>query len=177
MNRSHRIAFLARRYRLLSERPELLTADRAELVERILASPIPVGEFDRTLILHAGEIDRLCAYTVRALSDRCSAAVLDVLGVLDPDRLVAVYYALPSSRRESVRRDPAWGYHVGHAPDGIAEAVAEVDELASITQTTTSRLSVLAAQTTSEARGTTERMERAVLREEVGLPSEVMPGA
>lgn len=170
MDRAYKIAFLARRYRLLSERVELLTPDRAELVERILASPVTIGEFDRSVILHTNELDRLCAHAVRALSQRASTPVLDVLGVLDADRLVAMYYALPESRRAAVRRDVAWSYNVEQAPEGIAEAIADVERKAEAMQATTARLAGLAALAPSAAREDTEAMERALLREEAGLP-------
>ena len=168
--RAYSIAFLARRYRLLSERPEYLTANRAELIERMLAAQVVLGDFDRTLLLQASEVDRLCGHAVRALGHRAPAAVLDVLGVLHPDRLVAMYYALPLSRRTTMRRDPAWAYQIEHAPPETAEVVAEVEGWAEDTQRVTARLAALAAQAPSEARKDTERWERIVLRHEVGLP-------
>ena len=170
MDRAYKIAFLARRYRLLSERPELLTADRAELVERIIASPVTIGEFDRSLILHTSELDRLCVHAVRVLTQRASAPVLDVLGVLDGDRLAAMYYALPESRRASVRRDVAWSYNVEQAPEGVGEAILEIECKAEAIQAITARLAGLAALAPSAAREDTEAMERTLLREEAGLP-------
>lgn len=170
MHRAYRIAFLARRYRLLSERPEYLTANRAELIKRMLAAQVAVGEFDRTLILHASEVDRLCAHAVRALAHRAPAAVLDVLGVLHPDRLAAIYHSLTPKRQAAVRRDPAWAYQIEHAPPETAEAVAEVEGWAEDIQQVTARLARLAAQAPSEARKDTERWDRSMLRREAGLP-------
>lgn len=170
MTRAVKVALLARRYRLLSERPELLTSDRAELIERILASPVPIGEFDRSVILHANELDRLCAHAVRVLTQYASASVLDVLGVLDADRLAAMYYALPESRRASVRHDVSWSYNVEQASSGVTEAIAEIERWAEATQATTTRLAGLMALAPSAAREDTEAMERTLLREEVGLP-------
>jgi hypothetical protein len=170
MSRATRIAFMARRYRILSERPEYLTTNRAELIERMLAAQVAIGDFDRTLILHASELDRLCAHTVRTLTQRAKASVLDVLGVLNPDRLAAMYYALPESRRAVVRRDPAWCYHVERIPPGTTEAVADIERLAEDTQRITARLARLAAQAPSTAREDTEGMERTLLRQEVGVP-------
>jgi hypothetical protein len=170
MTRAYKIAFLVRRYRLLSERPEFLTSDRAELIERILASPVTIGEFDRSVILHTDELDRLCAHAVRILTHRASASVLDILGVLEADRLAAMYYALPESRRVAVQRDVAWSYNVERAPEGVAEAVADIERRAEAMQATTARLAGLAALAPSAAREDTEAMERTLLREEVGLP-------
>lgn len=99
-----------------------------------------VGELDRSLILHAGELDRLCAHAVCILARRAHAPVLDVLGALNPERLIAVYYALPQHRRAVVRRDPAWAYHIEHAPQGTAEAVADTQRLAQETQEITANL-------------------------------------
>jgi hypothetical protein len=81
-----------------------------------------------------------------------------------------MYYALPTSRRTTVRRDPAWAYQIEHAPPETAEAVAEVEGWAEDTQQVTARLAALAAQAPREARKDTERWERTVLRHEVGLP-------
>lgn len=169
MKRVYVIAFLARRYRLLSERTEFLTANRAELIERILASPVTIGEVDRSVILHTSELDRLCAHAVRALALRAHKPVLDVLSVLSADRLAAMYYALPENRRAVVRRDPAWVYHVERAPEGTAEAVAEFERLAQSAQETGASLARLDSRARSEDRQQTEDLERALLREEVGL--------
>jgi hypothetical protein len=165
-----RIAMLARLYRVLAERPELLTASRGELIERTLAAQVTIGEFDRTLILHASELDRLCAHAVRSLAQRAPGAVLDMLCVLHADRLAAMYYALPDGRRETVRRDPAWAYQIEHAPPGTAEAVAEVERCAHAVQQTAAHLAALTAQAPRAAREDTERWDRAMLRHEVGLP-------
>jgi hypothetical protein len=169
MERAHRIAFLARRLRLLSERQEFLTSNRAELIERILSSPVPVGELDRSLILHASELDRLCAHAVCVITRRAHLPVLDVLAVLSPDRLSAMYYALPENRRGAVRRDLAWAYHVEHAPPGIEDAIVEFEQLADLTREATTALARLDAHAPSEAREQTENLERTLLRSEVGL--------
>lgn len=164
MDRAFRIAVLARRYWLLSERPQYLTSNRAELIECMLDAQVAVGDFDRSLILHASEVDRLCAHAVRHLAHRAPAAVLDMLGVLDPDRVVGMYYALTPKRQAAVRRDPAWGYHLEHAPPETGEAVAEVERLAEDVQATTARLARRAALAPREARKQTERWDRAMLR-------------
>lgn len=170
MNRAYHIAFLARRYRLLSERPEYLTANRAELIDRMLNAQVAVGDFDRTLILQTSELDRLCAHAVRTLAHHTPAAVLDVLGVLHPDRLAAMYYALSVSRQESVRRDPAWAYQIERVPPDTEAVVAEVAGWAEGTQQIRASLARLDAQAPSEARKDAERWDRSMLRHEVGLP-------
>jgi hypothetical protein len=170
MDRAYRIALLARRYRLLSERPQYLTSNRAELIERMLDAPVAVGDFDRSLILHASEVDRLCAHAVRSLARRAPAAVLDMLGVLDPDRVVGMYYALPPRRQAAVRRDPAWGYHLEHAPPGTDEAVVEVARMAEDMQEVTARLARHTGLALSEDRKNAERWDRAMLRQQAGLP-------
>lgn len=170
MDRAFRIALLVRRYRLLSERPQYLTTNRAELIERMLDAPVAVGDFDRSLILHASEVDRLCAHAVRSLAHRAPAAVLDMLGVLDPDRIVGMYYALPPRRQAAVRRDPAWAYHLEHAPPETSEAVAEVARLAEDIQATTARLARHTGLAPSEDRNKAERWDRAMLRQQAGLP-------
>ena len=169
MELAYRIGFLARRYRLLSERPEFLTANRAELIERVLASPVTIGELDRSMILHASELDRLCAHAVRGLAQRTSRPVLDLLGVLSPERLAAMYYALPENRRAGVRRDPAWAYHVERVPLGTAEAVEEFEQLAEDLQVGAASLARNTALAPSACRRQAEDLERGLLRQEVGL--------
>lgn len=166
--RATSIAFLARRYRLLSERPEYLTDDRAEVIERLLAAQVTVSELDRTLILHASALDLFCAYAVRSLMSRAPVAVLDILGALGGDRVVAMFYALPERRRAVVRRDPVWGYYIAHAPKDLSDTIAEVEACAEHSQRTSCALARLAATAPGEARKA-EIMERVALRTEVGL--------
>src|SRR4051812_46918347 len=95
-----------RLYRLLARRPEFLTHDADTRLDAAWdVGGVPV--LDRNMLRRARELDRLCGYAVRKLQNRTSASVLDVLGVLDPLRIVAMYYALPRERRVSVLRDPA----------------------------------------------------------------------
>jgi hypothetical protein len=122
--RASHIALLARTYTLLSERPEYLIADAGERIERVLDPPLPLNSVDKTLLMAVTEIDRVCGYTVSLLRQRMSKALLDGLGVMDPDRLVAIYYALPKNRRQHVRKDPVWAYHIDHAPEGLVEVLA-----------------------------------------------------
>lgn len=170
MSSAYGIAFKARLYRLLSERPEYLMVDRGEVVERLLDVQVALGEFDRTLILHASEIDRLCGHAVRAFAQRAYAPVLDVLGVLDPDRLAAMYFALPASRRESLRRDVAWAYHLDRMPPETEQVVAEVQGWALDSQSAGAGRARLTGVAPTDARTAMQRYERLALRHEVGLP-------
>jgi hypothetical protein len=83
---------------------------------------------------------------------------------------VGMYYALTPKRQAAVRRDPAWGYHLEHAPPEASEAVAEVERLAEDIQATTARLARCAALAPREARKETERWDRAMLRLHADLP-------
>jgi hypothetical protein len=135
----------------------------------LLSAQVTVSEFDRTLILHAGELDRLCAYAVRSLTRHAPRAVLDVLGVLDPDRIVAMFYALPDGRRGRMQRDPVWGYHINQAPEDVPEAISEVERIAQFNQEASDTLARLCAVAPREAREQTESLERVLLRGEAGL--------
>ena len=172
---SANIGFLTRRFQLLAERPELMVTDRAALIERMLGMAVPLSELDRTLALHAGELDRLCAHAVRVLRERSAKPLLDVLGVLDPDRIVAMYFALPPKRRVAALRDPAWAYHVGNMPPGVEAAVANIAQLAEETQELQADRARNGANEPrlSDARERAERHARTVMRREVGLPAEL----
>ncbi len=132
MTRALNIALLARLYRLLADRPEFLCRERVDRIDRTGADalPLPMTVLDTTSVERAGELDRMCGYAVRVLRAGASKSLLDVLGMLEPDRIVAMYYALPAERRRSVLRDGAWVYQVAHAPEGIEDAEREVAELA-----------------------------------------------
>jgi hypothetical protein len=157
------IAFLARRYRLLSERPEYLTGTHGQRIELLLKSGL--GELDRTLILYTSAIDRLCGHLVTLLRTESDtpSALLDAFGVMDPDRIVAVYYALPDGRREEVRSDPVWAYHILNAPPGVGQAIEEIAQLAEETQQAVVRLAALTASAPKADRLATLRHERAAL--------------
>ncbi|MDX6699589.1 MAG: hypothetical protein QOE65_2986 [Solirubrobacteraceae bacterium] len=127
MHRADRIALFARRFALLARRPDL---DSEDVTHRVAVatdpSPVPLNLLDAVQAAGAGDADRLCTNAVRMLrrGGPGKAAVLDLLGVLEPDRLVGIYYALPEDRRAAVLSDPAWAHHVAHAPDDVAEAMA-----------------------------------------------------
>jgi hypothetical protein len=158
--RAGRIALWARLYRVLSERPEYLIADPCERRERLLNAPIPMSEVDRTLILRAGELDRLCGHAVCAMRKRASVDVLHVLGLLDPDRIVAMHYALPENRRKSTLRDVAWAYHVAHAPADLPAALAEVEALVTDTQAIATTLANMAGTASPRDSKITAQHER-----------------
>ena len=64
------------------------------------------------MVIGASELDRLCVSAVATIAAgrRRLALLLDVLGNLDPDRILAMYWALPPDRREAVMSDPVWAY-------------------------------------------------------------------
>ncbi len=94
-----------------------------------------MSRLDSTLIEQADELDRLCGYAVRMLGRHRNAAVLDLLGMLDGDRIVALYYALPPARRHATLGDSTWAYYVGRAPEDTDDALAAVADLAERTST------------------------------------------
>jgi hypothetical protein len=161
--RAFGIAFLARRYRLLSERPEYLTGTHGERIEMLLTSGL--GELDRTLILFTSDMDRLCGHMVTVLrtSRYAPLTLLDAFGVMDPDRMIAVYWALPSDRRERVLRDPVWAYNIEHAPPGVEQAIEETEQLAEETQQAVIKMAALTAGASKADRAMTKRHERTAL--------------
>lgn len=129
------IALKARLYRLLAERPDFSRADPAERIAATSAGQraLPLGRLDQVLIDRADETDLMCGCAVRKLRDggHGQAGVLDVLGMLSPDRILAMYYALPPERRRTVTRtDGVWSYHVARAPEDINEAQSTIKEWA-----------------------------------------------
>ncbi|HET7571777.1 MAG TPA: hypothetical protein VFJ77_03810 [Gaiellaceae bacterium] len=132
MNRGYKIALLARAYRMLARRPELWTHDCAERLRHALTDDGPgrMSALDAVLVFQAGKLDVLCAYAVAILRrpGERNAKILDLLGMLDPDRIAAIYYALPDERRNIVKRDPAWAYHLGRTPhDDVTAALADLE--------------------------------------------------
>lgn len=69
----------------------------------------------------ADDIDRMCAHAVRVLSERPSPPLFDVLGMLDPERVVAMYFALPKRRRFIALRDPVWAWQVQQVDEEAIE--------------------------------------------------------
>jgi hypothetical protein len=133
LNRAQRIACFAHAYRLLARRPELWTHDRRARLAHAAGehATCPYSLLDTVLVTQAGELDILCAYAVTLIrTSGRRREMLDLLGILDPDRIVAIYYALPNERRSTVRGDPVWAYQLQRAPHpAIEEALAEWDRL------------------------------------------------
>ncbi len=129
------IALKARLYRLLAERPDFSRWDPGERIAATSADrlPLPLGRLDQVLIDRAEETDLMCGYAVRKLRDggHGQAGVLDVLGMLSPDRILAMYYALSPERRRTVTRtDGVWSYHAARTPEGVEDAEREIAEWA-----------------------------------------------
>jgi hypothetical protein len=126
--RDARIVVRSRLYRLLADRREYMRRDltgRAEAVSRLQAPHLSL--VDAEAIEDMTEIDRLCGAAVRALRQRYSASVADLLEWLDPDRLAAVALALPEDRRRAIlRQRPEWGRALQAVDTG---ALGEVETL------------------------------------------------
>jgi hypothetical protein len=140
LRRAWTIAAYARRFALIARRSEFLASGADDRARHALAEapPGPVTLFDAAQMIGSTELDRLCGYAVAVLSDprgRSIAVLLDVLGVLDADRLSAVYFALPSERRKAVRRDPVWAYLVQQVEREIPDAQERLRELIDSTPT------------------------------------------
>lgn len=128
------IALYARLYRLLAERPALLDPDEGARIEKAWAVAYPDVHalIDRAMVERMTELDRMCGYAVAVMRKRSSAALLDVLGLLDPTRIAAMYLALPESRRHIATYDPAWAFHVQRLDlSELRQAADYWDELAS----------------------------------------------
>lgn len=126
------IALKARLYRLVADRPEFLTTDVGARLDAAWTSDAPgsLALIDRIGVAGMTEVDRLCAYAVAKLRGAASGAVLDVLGMLDPERLVAMFYALPQERRQVVLRDGAWAFYVNRVdPDDVQGAFGFWDDM------------------------------------------------
>lgn len=125
------IAAHARRFSLLADRPNLLYPDREQRTERILSDDTK-GPLDVMLVGGADEADRVCAAGVVALRGDAPQAkpVLSLLSVLPAERLLGVYFALPSDRRGQCTSDPVWAYHLRRAPDGVEAAASALRGLA-----------------------------------------------
>ena len=120
----------ARRFALIATRPEFLAHDRADRASQALSAE-PPGELhllDAAQVIGASELDRLCGYAVAVLSRPgvCTGPLLDALGVLDSDRICAMYFAVTSGRRRLLRKDPIWAYNVQQVESTMPEAVAAI---------------------------------------------------
>jgi hypothetical protein len=150
-----------------------MTIDTGERIDRILEAPIALNGVDQTLLMAATEIDRLCAHTVMLLRGRSGRQLLAALGILDPDRIVAMYYALPDNRREVVRKDEAWGYHIDHAPEGLAEVLSAENGFLNEMDRSLAQRARLDATVSGAVSGRLRRMERVMMRRQAGLPVDI----
>lgn len=129
---ANKIAMLARLYQLLARRPELLTHGPQERRQKtIYDPPVPISALDAAMVSEATELDLLCGYAVRRLSQPGATlkGVLDVLGMLTPERVCAMYLALPKERRRLIQRDPVWGWYTQQIPSDVADAQWEIASL------------------------------------------------
>jgi hypothetical protein len=88
--------------------------------------------YDVSLVVGASELDRLCAAAVSIIAEggKVLGPLLDTLSVLEPDRIVAMWLALPEERRHVVLRNYVWARYVREADEQeIAEAAADIDDL------------------------------------------------
>lgn len=170
MGRATRIAMLARLYVLLGKHPQYMTSNTGERIDRSLSASVTLGELDKTLLMAATEIDRLCGHTVMVLRGQMSTALLDALGVLDPDRIIAMFYALPDRRRKVVLRDPSWAYHIEHEPPGMADVLDATELWLTEDQRSAAERARMNAPLPNEVRERLERTERVMLRHQAGLP-------
>lgn len=162
------IAAQARRYALLSERPELLYPDPAVRAARLLEGNR--APLDVVLLATVSDADRLCAAAVAMLSREVPQArpILDLLAVLPAESLLGVYFALPKERRRQCESDPVWAYHLRRVPDGVSEAA---DTLLALTQDEPVDMAhqVLEPDEAAEFR----RFSEGLLRRTIGAPHDL----
>lgn len=129
--RAFNVAAHARRFTLLADRIDLLYPDAAQRTERVLSDDTKTP-LDVMLVGGADEADRICAVALAQLRGDTPQAkpVLSLLSVLPAERLLGVYFALPVDRRGQCETDPVWAYHLRRIPDGVADAQADLAELA-----------------------------------------------
>ena len=128
----------ARRFELLARRPEFRSPDRLARIDYALSPDAvePLHLLDVALVVGASDVDRMCGYAVAQMRTRRVAGdVLDVLGMLDADRIVGMYYALPDDKRAAVRRsDGVWSHHVSAVERYMPDAIASVHALVNGTE-------------------------------------------
>jgi hypothetical protein len=137
---ARRIVTQARLYGMLARRVEFANHDTISRANRALASEPtgPLHLIDAVAVIRAGELDQLCGYAVRLLSSKGkrTTEVADVLGMLDPERIAAIWWALPKNRRPALQRDPACGYHIHKYRRDLPAAQRELEDLIEDTPTT-----------------------------------------
>ena len=142
MDRAYLVALYTRRFALIAARPEFLRDDQQARATHALAEA-PPGELpllDAAQMIGSSELDRLCGYAVALLNSPGNfyRPILDLLGVLDPDRICGIYFALDSTRRGRLLRDPVWAFHVQQVEAQMPGATARLEAL--IRDTPTSKL-------------------------------------
>ncbi len=97
----------------------------------------PLNPLDAAQIAVSDDVDRTCGYAVRVLSGaqgtpRGMRVLLDVLGMLDRDRVCGMYYALPPEKRRVAHSDYVWAYYVREVKRDMPGALAQVEELVAL---------------------------------------------
>lgn len=163
------VALNARLYGLLAARPELLRRDTGERIDVAWTDDAPgsLVLLDRVLVVRATELDQLCGYAVLRLSKAAVGPVLDVLGTLDPHRLLGIYFAVPEPRRAHLVRDGVWAYYASRIDAAaVASASAALDDLPD---------GLVPADMPEEARQDYQRFVRESERMRAGLPHDLSP--
>lgn len=92
------------------------------------------------MAIGASELDRFCGYAVALLNNpgrRSVASLLDALGILDPDRVAAIYFALKPERRKVMRADPACSFHIQSVERDFPASDEALEDLIAATAGTT----------------------------------------
>lgn len=160
--RAFEIAARARRYALLAERPELLYPDAEHRAERVIADDTR-SQLDVLLLAGVDDLDRVCAAAVAKLNHDKAEPVLDLLGVLPADYLLAIYFALPSDQRGQCCSDQVWAYHLRRIPDGVDEATGTLRQLAELERPEDEADRLLSPEESVAFRGFSEDLTRAAL--------------
>lgn len=130
-------AFVIRRLQVLA-RPstgnltvdDLNEGDRWEAVAQSLHDE-GANPFDVIALNGVEPIDLACAQVIRKLSRSRRGALdaLDVLAVLDAQRKIALYYALPEDKREPLEQHPAFLPVIAPYRGTRSEALLDLDTL------------------------------------------------
>ncbi len=140
MERAADIAIQSRRFRVLSQHPEIRYAKPADRAKYV-SSNAAWNYLDVILVGSATESDVICAEAIVQISDSLEAermggddsddvfARLDLLSLLSPDRLIAIYYALPEGDRAVCSSHYVWASHLNEAPDEVGLYLEEIASL------------------------------------------------
>lgn len=130
-------AFVVRRIQVLARASvgnltadDLTTGDRWEAVVQALRDD-NANPLDLVCLTGLEPIDLACSQAVRKLSvsRRGARDVLDVLAVLDVQRKVALFYALPERVRTALERHPSFGPVIAPYRDTMDAALFDLDDL------------------------------------------------